>query len=258
MNSFPYLSLDEARHEIHKRRHCIELIQSVEDFLLGRFLPGLGKQPKAALIRSVLSPDVGFEFFLYCSKYVGLPPLFAEHSNDLFIGLSEEKLGLARLRLTRTDQTKVLSDIVDFKAFHGKMIPDVRVLSGDSLIDFHHDLIAFAGHDISIENVSSYFHSFGKPSDYYPFYLANFIAHGILFENFDCDETTREFDFTRDVVVKSLETVRNTFGVYPLIVRLYPENQTDEEDFYWWTYPKRINSFLLDFGERHKCKQRRI
>lgn len=254
MYQIPYYSLDQAREEIKKRQHDKALKEKVNKFLSSRFIPGLGQEPKAALIRSVLSPDSGFDFFYYCSKYIGLEPLIAEYTDDLFVGLSEEKLGLARLRITLEDNSKKLVDIVDFKVYHGKKIPEVKVVDDRSLIDFHHDLFKLTDYKFSPEDISGYFHSFGKPSEYYPYYFANFIVHGVLFENFAIDSETHEKNFTNNVVVGSLEKIKEMFGVYPIIVRLYPEDQTSTEDFFWWSYNKNINDKLIKFSLENKCK----
>jgi len=258
MDGLRYYSLDSAREIVSKRRSDISLVQAVERFLGGRFMPGFGCKPRAALIRSTLSPDTRFDFFQFCAAYVGLEPLYAEHSNDMFLGLSEDKLGLARLRLTMGDGSRRTADIIDFRTYHGKMIPDVKVLSGERLVEFHHGLFHLCKPEITFECVSSYFSSFGRPCDYYPFYLANFVAHGILFETWESDVSKREYSFTENVVAKAFMEVEEALGAAPIIVRLYPENLTKDENYYWWGYPRPINDYLVDFVIRNRCKLRAV
>ncbi|MDO8659917.1 MAG: hypothetical protein Q7K54_04970 [Candidatus Parcubacteria bacterium] len=250
-----YFTLDEAREEIKKRWGNKDLKKKVEDYLANNFIPGLlSNEPKAVFIKSVMSPDNGYDFFSLNAKYLGLKPLLSEYTHDLFIGLSEEKLGLARLHLLWNDGTKKLSDIVDFKKYHGKQIPEVKVISGESLIDFHRNLFKFSQYPINeITDISEYFKSYGKPKDYYPFYLANFICHGVLFENFETDPKTHEYKFTEEVALPVINFLEKKFGFRPIIVKLYPDNQNNDEDFFWWCYNRNINNFLIDYVNKNNC-----
>lgn len=36
-----------------------------------------------------------------------------------------------------------------------------------------------------------------------------------------------------------------------MVVREFPENQTDEEDFYWWSHSPRVNAYLLEYARQH-------
>jgi len=75
-----------------------------------------------------------------------------------------------------------------------------------------------------------------KPADYYPYCLALFICHGILFENFSADE--KEKHFTNEVILPAMNKVKEHFGVKPLIVQLVPQHEIS--DRYWWCYPDYI------------------
>ncbi|MBP6060564.1 MAG: hypothetical protein KA515_00990 [Candidatus Pacebacteria bacterium] len=250
-----YFTLDEAREEIKKRWSDETLKKKVEEYLSNNFIPGIQKnEPRAVFIRTIISPDNGYDFFFLNANYLGLKPLYSEYTDDLFVGLSEEKLGLARLHLIWEDGKKKLVDIVDFKNYHGKQIPDVKVVTGENLVDFHHNLLKFSQYPIGeITNVSKYFKSYGKPKDYYPYYLANFICHGVLFENFETDPSTHEYKFTNDVALSVIDLLEKQFGVKPIIVKLYPDNQTEEEDFFWWCYNSSINNFLINYVKKNNC-----
>lgn len=73
-------------------------------------------------------------------------------------------------------------------------------------------------------------------SEYYKFYLTFFAAHGVLFENFTYQED--EARFTEEIFLPAFETVRQTFGVPPLIVPAVPEEES--WNVYWWCYPKDV------------------
>ncbi|MFA6301047.1 MAG: hypothetical protein WC609_01710 [Candidatus Paceibacterota bacterium] len=250
-----YYSLDEARGEIKRRWKDNNLKKKVEDFLASNFLPGLSTdEPRAVLVRSIMSPDNGYDFFYLNAKYLGLKSLLSEYTDDLFIGLSEEKLGLSRIHLLWPDGTKKLADIVNFKEYHGKQLPEVRVVSGESLIDFHHNLFNISQYPTGeISEVSKYFKSYGKPKDYYPQYLANFICHGVLFENFETNPETHEYKFTEEVAIPAINFLEKKFGLSPIIVKLYPDNQNKDEDFFWWCYNKNINNSLVDYVNKNNC-----
>lgn len=67
--------------------------------------------------------------------------------------------------------------------------------------------------------------------------LALFVTDGILFENFRTDDE-HEIAFTHGRTIPAFEKVERMFGVRPLIVRLF----TDEEvaDPKWWRYPDEL------------------
>ena len=83
------------------------------------------------------------------------------------------------------------------------------------------------------------------------------MAHGIWFENpVTADE--RENGFAHAVILPALGRIKQQYGLQPLIVRIYPdeETQTDEEDFYWWCYPPRINEYLVRYARENKLPVR--
>lgn len=250
-----YYTLDEAAEEIKKRWNDKILKEKVEEFLSNKFIPGffIDKQ-RAVYPKSVVSPSNAYDSFLLNAKYLGLKPLLVEYTDDLFTGLSEDKFLLTRLRLLWHDGTYKTADIVDYKKYHGKQIPEVRVVSGEKLIDFHHNLFKLSQYpDSEIKDISNYFKSYGKPKDFYPYYLANFICHGVLFEKFETDPRSRELKFTREVAMPSINFLKEKFGVGPIIVNLYSNDSTGGENPFWGCYNKSINDFLINYVEKNNC-----
>lgn len=91
-----------------------------------------------------------------------------------------------------------------------------------------------------------------KPATYYYYYyLSHFIAHGVLFDVFEDEEGTRENVFTQEVILPNIERVTREFGIKPLIVRHYPPDQTDEESFYWYSYPPHVNAWLVQWAQEN-------
>ena len=76
-----------------------------------------------------------------------------------------------------------------------------------------------------------------------------------MFDVFQTEEDDAEEDvFTKNVVLPALEKIKQKFGIKPLIIRLYPKDQTEEEDFYWWCYPSKINNYIIEFAKGAEIK----
>jgi hypothetical protein len=239
-----YTDIETARELIQQRWNNNVLRRSVED-VIGRYLwPEMREQPYGVLWRCLPSPDNGFTFFVQASQWLGLQSFLPEYIEDKFVPLNPEKKCLGRLNLTTQDGTQVTCDILDWQANQGKPMTDVVLKTGESLVSFHHRLFRIAGYTTMYRDLSNWWISL-KPAYYY--YLAHFLAHGVLFEVFE-EEHTREDIFTCEVFLPNLDRIEREFGVKPLIVRLYPANQSDDEDFYWFSYPPHVNAYLVKWA----------
>jgi hypothetical protein len=76
----------------------------------------------------------------------------------------------------------------------------------------------------------------GRGRKYYEYYLALFICHGVLFENYPLSGEYAEY--TRDVFLPSYKKVSKFFGLKPVIVRMVPTEA--EDDIHWRHYPKIV------------------
>jgi len=113
-------------------------------------------------------------------------------------------------------------------------------------------LLKIAGYNVDIEDGTPWLREAGKKIDYYK-HLLHFVAHGVLFECYpDEDEDEREGVFTRNVVIPAMEKIEKNYGLKPLIITMYPENQNEEEDFFWWSYPPNVNDYLVDYARKNK------
>jgi len=243
-----YVSLDEARAELARRREDSLLQKEVENEIGDLFWPMMKEEPHSVMWKYVLSPDNGFAFFLHLAAYVNARPLAVEYLGDTFLTLNEEKKGLGRLRVTLPDKSRGLVDIMDFPPNQKRLMEEVTLKNGTHLVDFHHDLMRRSGFESRVWDSTSWAHAIGKPSDYYYAYLAHFIAHGVAFEAYLTDDPDeREVAFTRDVVAPTMDKLEERFGYRPLIVRLFPEQQSDEEDFHWWSYPPHVNDYIVEY-----------
>lgn len=250
-----YFSLDEARAELARRWQNLELRTAVEAELGQLFFPECREQPRAFLFWQLLTPNNGFAFFMQAAHYVGAVPFATEFLGDMFTHSNREKQGWGRLRATE-EKRKLIINLFSCQANDRKKISDVVTHTGEMLAGFHHRLLDIEGYRIEHRDLTDWYRAIGRPSDYYYPYLLHFVAHGVLFEYFQTDSDEAENRFTQTVVLPALQKVEERFGLKPLIVQLYPENQTDEEDFYWWCYPPRVNDYLVRYAREHKLPVR--
>ncbi len=254
-----HVSLDEAREELAKRWQDEKLRESVESELGQYFINSFKDEPRGVIDWCLVSPNNSFTFFLQCANYVKCFPLATEYLGDTFITFNEEKAGLGRLRAYLKDGRKVLVDLIDFSANEKKQIKEIITKSGEGLVDFHHKLITQSGYSIELLDLTSWFRSIGKAKDYYYLYLLHFVAHGVIFENFvmeDDEESETETVFTHEIVLPAIAKIEQKYGLKPLNVRLYPKQQSAEEDFYWWCYPPHVNEYIINYAELHKLALR--
>ena len=252
-----YISLDEARDEL-KRRNDLNLKRSVEVELGHRHIPQFKSNPRSVLFRQICPADNGFEFFYYSAKYVNAEPLVLEYHDDMFTSINEEKKGLGRLRVTLEDGTKATVDIMDFHANEKKKLGECVLKTGDTLLAFHHNLRGLLNYNVEIRDNSNWFHDIGHAADYYDYFMLHFLTHGVLFDVFQTEEDKTEDVFTNGVVVPAIEKIKQKFGIKPLIVRLYPKNQSAEEDFYWWCYPPQVNAYIIEYAKEHNLAFKRV
>ena len=250
-----YFSLDEARAELARRWQDQELRNAVEAELAGQMLAEFCAQPRAVISRQLLSPDNGGMFFMQAARYVGAVPFGWEFLGDIFTHSNPEKQGWGRLRATIGNR-RALIDLISFTANNKKKISEVVTHIGEGLADFHHRLLEIDGIQLARRDLTDWYRGFGKPGDYYYPYLLHFVAHGVLFENFQTEADERENVFTQTVILPNLRKIEDRFGLRPLVVRLYPENQTDDEDFYWWSYPPALNDYIVQYAKEHRLPMR--
>jgi hypothetical protein len=249
-----YLSLDEARDEIRRRwndkilKEKIELVLNEKVGIISTFL---NSKPCAVIWRSMLSPDNGFDFYYQSSNYLGCEVAPMEYLDDKFVTINEEKKALSKIRLNLENEKKGCTELVDYNDQEGKCLRDIILKNGGKLHEFHKGLFKKSYDDLTITDISTWCKNIGRAKDYYYYYLLHFICHGVLFESFSL-EIDNEDIFTNEVIMPAIRKIEEDFNLKPIVVRLYPENQTEEEDFYWFSYPKSINDDIINFTKINK------
>lgn len=239
-----YTPLEEAKEEIWRRWNDKALRKKVEDFL-GGDIPSVFKEaPRAVLGRHILSPNFELLHFLKVSNATKLRPLCLEYLRDKFVAENIDKYYLCRLFFhdglgkRKGDRLSVLK-MMNFENTEGKTLSELKTVSGESIIHFHHNLIRSFALDSKIDffDLSSFLNRKGGTANkYYVYYLSFFVCYGILFENYLLSKGQK--GFVENLVIPQCQQLKNIFGVSPLIVKLGPEE--DMENLYWKYYPKIV------------------
>jgi len=246
-NNF-YVSLDEARIELLSRWGNNELKKKIEAVLAekgGLISVFKNIKPQSVIWRSMLSPDNGFDLYYQSSNYLGCGVSPLEFLDDKFVTINEEKKALSQIRMVLGNK-KVFTELVEYNEQEGKSLRDVILKNGGKLCDFHSHLFENNYNNLVLTDISKWCKNIGKAKDYYYYFLLHFVCNGVLFESFSLEEG-REDIFTKEVIIPAIKKIEMDFGLKPLIIKLYPENQTDEEDFYWFSYPKTINNDIISY-----------
>ncbi len=238
-----YTSLEEAKDEIWRRWNDNDLRKKVDAYC-GEVPAVFKNEPRSVLDRNVMSPNNELFHFLKLAEQVALKPLGWEYRDDKFCSRNADKLGLAKMAFfhKRNKKGEALFSyeaIADCTVFDGQRFSRIKTMWGEDFVGFHHRLLTEHSPVIDVADGSAWYKSNGKrASKYYSYFLALFICHGILFENFVTNGY--EAEFVHKVVNPSLEKIIGIFGVKPLVVPLEPPE--DAPDFYWRCYPAELEA----------------
>lgn len=252
MNENIYVSLEEAKEEIWRRWNDKELRKKVEDFLGGDIPEPFKKEPRAVITRQLLTPNMETIYFFERAKMSGLKILSWEFLDDLFTTTNECKAYLAKVVIFKKDLDKNLNlvvvshkNIIDLTGVNeNKKFNEIKTVSGENFVDFHHKLLKLflqeSGSNAELYDASYWYRAKKEHANrYYKYLLTFFIAHGILFENFDTYGD--EKNFTEDVFIPAFKEVLDYFGVKPLIVTILPEDLVESNH---WLYYSDAFAFI--------------
>lgn len=242
-----YVTMEEAIEEIKKRRQNKDLIKRIESYVNNIPEP-FNYGVNAVLFRSVATPNFEIKRFYDLSTGFNIRPLFWEYYDDKFHSGNPSKYTLGKLSIFKgmgKNNHSIVKkyNVIDFNKCNGLPMKFLQTNTGESFIDFHHKLLdrIIPGADKYLFDSSDWLKSNGVVAKkYYKKYLALFLVHGILFENFLLDDD--EIEFTKNVFVPAFETIEKIFGMKPLIVALNPTD-IEGSDF-WNSYPYQIEDVL--------------
>jgi hypothetical protein len=253
---FLYTDITKIQTELQNRKKNDSTIREAIRKSL-KLTPDLEKifdSRKLIFFRQLATPTHEILHVLSIANKLNLQLIFLEYFDDKFVGSGNTfKRGLGKLPIhtfTTKDDQDIFENcsIVDFNKYTGKSIKDVKTRTGESLIDFHHELFdEITGLDISKMTVdgSSWFSSFSNGSkDYYKTFLKFFIYEHILAEIFL--STGAEKELSESVVVPAFQEIISEFNERPLILNYHPE--LEHYRFFWDCYPSKTTDFLTKKG----------
>lgn len=228
-----YTPLEEAKEEIWRRWNDEILRKEVEKFL-GEVPEVFKKEPRACLLRQMVSPNYEYYHFLTLIPKINLKPLCLEYLEDIFLTTNKDKAYWGKMAFIdkRQNITRLIyKRVINLVDSEKKKLNSLVTIWGENFSDFHHRLVEQYSQAIELCDASSWYKSKGgKTKEYYHFIMAFFICHGILFENFVTGEREREREreFTHLVVQPAIEKIVKIFGLKPLIVQLITDDVLNE------------------------------
>jgi len=177
------------------------------------------------------------QYFLEIIDTLDIEPLFLEYPSK-FVAKNFEKYHLCQLHFASKDKPndhRVIK-IVDFEKMEGKPLREVTTVTGRNVVDLHHKMF-----DVKYPHLSKHIYDFSdffdrtryKTEYYYLYYLALFVCHGILFDNYLFNDKT-EASFIAEKVLPSFNKVKELFGVAPLIVPLLSFATEQDKQWHWY------------------------
>lgn len=170
--------------------------------------------------------------FWLMARKAGLKPLWMEYLQDK-VHFSGLKGSLFEMILYGGNGEKKRFKPLGHRAGHymGEKLGDVP-----GLVSFHHGLRGRFGMPEPVELSSWVGNGRRRAAEYYPRLLSLGIAHGVVFDNFHGGESGERLNaFVAEVVQPAYDSVRERFGVTPLIVQIpwWPELAFYPADTNW-------------------------
>lgn len=239
-----------ALEEIQKRCKDETLRKRVEGYLEGDIPEYMRAAPVLYLARHVATPNFETLRFLHLLEPLELPIVISQDTKDTFTSSNTLKRFLGKMPVcTRITQKGGVAHelyqyktIVDFAKAQGKPFSDIETLWGEPLTEFHARLFK----EVTtvpplITDDAEWIDRNGRGDllAHYKRFLALFIAHGVLFEDYLVEDKEEEY-FVREILEPAFTFVEETFGVRPLITQLTPSSV--ESPAYWLSYPRNVLS----------------
>ena len=249
-----YTPLPEALEELEQRRKDVALCSRVEAFHQVLFPTFVPLDPVGVFFRAIITPNHEFDRYFECLRATKLLPLFCEFHRDVYVSCNRDKYRLCCQSFAANSAELWGLRAVDLKSLECKPHPrlcDIKTKNGLKLTDYHHALLetAYPGCEKHIVDFSDWFIESRYGELYYLRYLALFICHGILFENFIVEDKS-ELQFVRERVIPSFVRVTELFDVRPLIVPILPHDSENSD--YWRSLPVSLYSRAVELLQSKK------
>jgi hypothetical protein len=245
---FVYTPVNEAIEELNRRRQNVELGEKVSNLLDDDVPESLQNGlPRAVIFRQITTPNYEIRRFIHLIEAIEeLTPLFGEYQDDKFTSNNDYKHSWGKMLFHKKHGEEFDSlKIIDLVKADGKKISSIETHWGQSLIDFHHELIEKTYISVNKDfflNISPWLKAHGGcAKNYYVQVLLWFVRHAILFENFMLNES-KEAAFTREIFLPAFMEICKLVGHKPLIVNLLPTSIEHEK--FWLSHPIETKAFV--------------
>lgn len=243
---------ETAIQELKERQTNDELRRRIEKYLKGDIPPHFNNGPVLYLARHIATPNFETLRFLHLTESVDIPAIIGQDVEDKFVPQNQLKkaLGKPSVSLGITHKNGVFHEqfenicVVDFNKANGKKFSSIKTLWGEGLVDFHSRLFdSICKRPVTIVDDSEWIdrQCRGNLVEHYKRFLALFLMHGVLFEDF-AYEDTEERRFKKKILAPAFAFLEREFGVRPLITQLNPT--TVESPRFWVSYPKEVRDHI--------------
>lgn len=240
--------LTEALSELEKRRQDSELRRRVSDYLGDRVPSYFQGSPVLYLARHLATPNFETIRFSQLLHTHDLPVVIGQDIRDKFVpqNILKRCLGRLPIHVGSTHKGGKLLEryqkvtIVDFNTASGRPFSEIETIWGERLTDFHAGLCnRYLAPGVRVVDDSEWIsqNSRGDLIEHYKVFLALFVMHGILFEDF-LAEDKNERQFIERVLRPAFAFVADTLGARPLITHLQPTSL--ESETFWMSYPRTV------------------
>jgi len=238
----------EVIEELKRRSADKELRRKVEEYLGGDIPPYFTKGPVLYLARHVATPNYETLRFIHLVETCGMKVVIGQDTKDKFVPHNQLKKALGKLPvcLGITNKEGVSQEryqkirVIDFNSANGRQLGRIQTLWGQSLVDFHAELLApYTKGVVEVHEDAEWIdrNHRGDLLEHYKKFLALFVVHGVLFEDYQVEDK-HEGRFVNEVLRPAYRFVEEAFGYRPLITQLTPTSVEHPE--YWISYPKEV------------------
>lgn len=248
-NNIIYTPLSLALEILEERHSDKILMEKISNILNGDIPEILINRKCGVFARQVATPNIDTKRFVNLTKENNLETILFEYPEDKFASKNIFKHSLGQIRINNGinkngEYMFEKVNIINLVKYDGHKLKEIVTTWDEPLLDFHRNLFKHYNmpEDIYFYDIGDWYHrNGGTAAKYYTNFLMLFVAHGILFENFLITKDA-EGDFTRDIVLSSIENIYNITGLKPLIVPLAPIDTESEE--YWISHDKSIKKLI--------------
>ena len=231
-----YTPADEALAELRRRRDQ-GLLRQVHEALAGDVPRYLIEHECFVLSRHIATPNNEALYVLARAEREGATAIFSQDPGDKFTSVNNLKRRLARPELYRARDSATGGafrkvDLVDVAAAENERLEDVVTRDGRPLVGVHNALFArLEGRPFRVVDDRAWIdrNHRGRMQELYARYLLLFIAHGVLFEEF---ETPADLHVKTGLILPLVAACEARFGVKPLIVRPHEPASAPDERFH--------------------------